>query len=54
MSLTRIQTWARDLGRGTDQERRVLVEVLLDVVAIFPDHLDVIVTNAPCLKRDAR
>jgi len=44
------EIWAE----ATDQERRVLVEELLDVVAIFPDHLDVTVKNAPRLKRDAR
>jgi hypothetical protein len=40
--------------RPPTRNDRVLVEVLLDVVAIFPDHLDVIVKNAPRLKRDAR
>ncbi len=33
-------------AEATDQERRVLVEELLDVVAIFPDHLEVTVNGA--------
>jgi site-specific DNA recombinase len=36
------EIWAE----ATDQERRVLVEELLDVVAIFPDHLEVTVNGA--------
>jgi hypothetical protein len=34
---------------ATDEERRVLVEELLDAVAIFPDHLEVTVQGAPRL-----
>ncbi len=37
------EIWAE----ATDQERRVLVEELLDVLAIFPDHLEVTVKGAP-------
>jgi hypothetical protein len=36
------EIWAE----ATDQERRVLVEELLDVVAIFPDHLEVTANGA--------
>lgn len=32
-----------------DRERRVLVEELLEAVAIFPDHLEVTVAGAPRL-----
>jgi site-specific DNA recombinase len=39
------EIWAE----ATDQERRVLVEELLDVLAIFPDHLEVTVKGAPRL-----
>jgi site-specific DNA recombinase len=39
------EIWAE----ATDQERRVLVEELLDVLAIFPDHLEVTVRGAPRL-----
>lgn len=39
------EIWAE----ATDQERRVLVEELLDVLAIFPDHLEVTVNGAPRL-----
>ena len=34
---------------ATDAERRVLVEELLEEVAIFPDHLEVVVAGAPRL-----
>jgi hypothetical protein len=36
-------------AEATDEERRVLVEELLDVLAIFPDHLEVTVKGAPRL-----
>jgi hypothetical protein len=39
------EIWAE----ATDQERRVLVEELLDVLTIFPDHLEVTVKGAPRL-----
>lgn len=39
------EIWAE----ATDQERRVLVEELVDVVAIFPDHLEVTLNGAPRL-----
>jgi hypothetical protein len=39
------EIWAE----ATDQERRVLVEELLDVLALFPDHLEVTVKGAPRL-----
>lgn len=39
------EIWAE----ATDQERRVLVEEFLDVLAIFPDHLEVTVKGAPRL-----
>ena len=32
-----------------EQERRVLVEELVEVVGVFPDHLEVTVTGAPSL-----
>jgi site-specific DNA recombinase len=35
--------------QATDEERRVLVEELLDAVAIFPDHLEVTVQGVPRL-----
>ena len=35
--------------RSSDQERRVLVEELLEAVAIFPDHLEVSVASVPRL-----
>jgi site-specific DNA recombinase len=42
-----------DVGRlweeATDDERRVLVEELLDAVAMYPDHLEVTVKGAPRL-----
>ena len=42
-----------DVGRlweeATDAERRVLVEELLDAVAMYPDHLEVTVKGAPRL-----
>jgi hypothetical protein len=34
---------------ATDQERRVLIEELLEWVTIFPDHLEVTVVGAPPL-----
>jgi hypothetical protein len=34
---------------ATDQERRVLIEELLDRVTVFPDHLEVTVVGAPPL-----
>jgi hypothetical protein len=36
----------KNLERPGLQQRRVLVEELLDVVAIFPDHLEVTVNGA--------
>ena len=39
------EIWAE----ATSKERRVLVEELLDVLAIFPDHLEVTVKGAPRL-----
>jgi hypothetical protein len=42
-----------DLGKAwdeaTDSERRVLVEELVEVVAVFPDHLEVTIAGAPKL-----
>lgn len=34
---------------ATDQEKRVLVEELVDEVAMYPDHLEVAVSGAPRL-----
>jgi hypothetical protein len=34
---------------ATDQERRVLIEELLEWVTVFPDHLEVSVVGAPPL-----
>ncbi len=34
---------------ATDQERRVLVEELVEEVAVLPDHLEVVVAGAPRL-----
>ena len=34
---------------ATDQERRVLIEELLEWVTVFPDHLEVTVAGAPPL-----
>ena len=31
----------------TDRERRILVEELVENIAIFPDHLEVSITGAP-------
>ena len=45
-----------DLGKAwdeaTDSERRVLVEELVEVVAVFPDHLEVTIAGAPKLNVD--
>ena len=34
---------------ATDPERRVLVEELVEKVAVFPDHLEVTIAGAPRL-----
>jgi hypothetical protein len=34
---------------ATDQERRVLIEELLEAVTVFPDHLEVAVHGAPTI-----
>jgi site-specific DNA recombinase len=34
---------------ATMEERKVLVDELLDEVSLFPDHLEVVVAGAPCL-----
>ena len=36
-------------GEATDQERRILVEELLESVAMYPDHLEVTVSGVPRL-----
>ena len=36
-------------GAAEEQERRVLVEELVESVGVFPDHLEVTVTGAPPL-----
>ena len=33
----------------TDQERRVLIEELLEAVTVYPDHLEVAVHGAPTI-----
>lgn len=37
-------------SRGTDQERRVMVDAFLEAVTVFEDHLEVKIANAPALK----
>jgi site-specific DNA recombinase len=37
-------------SRGTDQERRVLIDEFLEAVTVFEDHLEVKIANAPPLK----
>lgn len=50
-----VASFLRDLdieavwGAAEDQERRVLVEELVEWVGVFPDHLEVTVSGAPPL-----
>jgi hypothetical protein len=37
------------VGTATDQERRILIEELLEAVTVFPDHLEVAVHGAPTI-----
>lgn len=37
-------------SRGTDQERRVMIDAFLEAVTVFEDHLEVKIANAPALK----
>jgi len=36
-------------AEATDQERRILVEELLESVAMYPDHLEITVSGVPRL-----
>jgi hypothetical protein len=37
-------------GEATESERRVLVEELVEKVAVFPDHLEATIAGAPTVK----
>jgi hypothetical protein len=36
-------------AEATDDERRVLIEELVGVVSVFPDHLEVTISGVPAL-----